>query len=385
MGRLYTESKKELIERMLRAEIESGKFVGRFPSERVLVKRFAAARETVRAALRDLEEDNLIRRRVGRGTTVISSAARRRAFAILLGNGYNKNPFYMTMRSGVERALAKKGCSLFSVSPFGCRESERMANAEDFVRMCVHERLSGVFFQPLHFLRYGERANRIVLSALDKAGIPVVLMDSDFVQPPRRSAYDLVGADNLSIGYDLARHMIDMGAERIAYVSRPKPAPTSMLRGMGVGFAVSEAGLKWRMDDMIFVRYSDVETSARHLYADVRATAKRIAADRRRPDALVVGDDYLGVALMKALQEKGLKIPEDILIAGVNGDPVSEKSEPPLTTFVQPCEEIGFSAVELMFSRIENPALPPREIKLASRLVVRDSTTLSHCSRKEME
>ena len=158
-----------------------------------------------------------------------------------------------------------------------------------------------------------------------------------------------------------------------------------MLRGMGVGFAVSEAGLKWRMDDMIFVRYSDVETSARHLYADVRATAKRIAADRRRPDALVVGDDYLGVALMKALQEKGLKIPEDILIAGVNGDPVSEKSEPPLTTFVQPCEEIGFSAVELMFSRIENPALPPREITLASRLVVRDSTMISHCSRKEME
>ena len=57
MGRLYTESKKELIERMLRAEIESGKFVGRFPSERVLVKRFAAARETVRAALRSLSEE----------------------------------------------------------------------------------------------------------------------------------------------------------------------------------------------------------------------------------------------------------------------------------------------------------------------------------------
>lgn len=385
MGKLFTESKRDLIERTLRAELEAGKFTKHFPSERVLVRRFAAARETVRAALRDLEDDKLIRRCIGRGTTVIASAVKRRAFAILLGNGYNKNPFYMMMRSGVERALAKRGCSLFSVSPFGFRESERMANAEDFVRMCVRERLSGVFLQPLHFLRYGERVNRLVLSALDEAGIPVVLMDSDFVQPPLRSAYDLVGADNLSIGYDLARHMIAGGAKRIDYVTRHKPAPTSMLRGIGVGFAVSEAGLKWRAENMIFVRYSDAETLSKHSYADVRATAKRIVSDKNRPDALVVGDDYLAVALMEALKEEGLKIPGDILVAGVNGDPVSGNCEPPLTTFIQPCEEIGASAVELMFARIEAPTLPPREVKLASRLVVRESTGHIHRSTKEME
>jgi len=198
------EEKRKKISETLIAEIGAGKFAGRFPSERALVRRFAAARETVRAALRELEEMRLIRRKVGRGTTVMPTGARRRSFAILLGNGYNINPFYAAMRNGVERALARRGCSLFSVSSLGQKESERMSHAREFTRMCVGERMSGVFMQPLHFLRNGERANRAILSALDEAHIPVVLIDSDFVQPPRRSAYDLVGTDNLRIGYDLA-------------------------------------------------------------------------------------------------------------------------------------------------------------------------------------
>ena len=358
------EEKRKKISETLIAEIGAGKFAGRFPSERALVRRFAAARETVRAALRELEEMRLIRRKVGRGTTVMPTGARRRSFAILLGNGYNINPFYAAMRNGVERALARRGCSLFSISSLGQRESERMSHAREFTRMCVGERMSGVFMQPLHFLRNGERANRAILSALDEAHIPVVLIDSDFVQPPRRSAYDLVGTDNLRIGYDLARHMIDAGAKRIVYVSEPRPAPTSMLRGMGVGAAVSEAGLKWRTEDMVFMRSSEMRSAVRRLFAG-----------KNRPDAIIACHDYIGVELLEELRRAGLDVPADVLLAGVNGNHVSAECDPPLTTFVQPCEEIGSAAVELMLSRIENPSLPPREVMLASRFVARSSTT----------
>ena len=358
------ETKRKKISDTLIAEIGAGKFTGRFPSERTLVRRFAAARETVRAALRDLEAMRLIRRRVGRGTTVTPTGVRRRSFAILLGNGYNVNAFYGAMRSGVESALSKRECSLFAVSSFGQKESERMAYAKEFTRMCICERMSGVFMQPLHFLRNGERANRAILAALDEAKIPVVLIDSDFVQPPRRSGYDLVGTDNMRIGYDLARHMIDAGAKRIVYVSEPRPAPTSMLRGMGVGVAVSEAGLKWRKEDMVFMRSTEM-----------RAAVRRLFADKNRPDAIIACHDYIGVELLEELRKEGLNVPGDVLLAGVNGNHVSAECDPPLTTFVLPCKEIGSAAVELMFSRIDNPSLPPREVMLASRLVIRSSTT----------
>jgi LacI family transcriptional regulator len=229
--------------------------------------------------------------------------------------------------------------------------------------MCIAERISGVFMQPLHFLRNGERANRAVLSALEEAHIPVVLLDSDFVQPPRRSSYDLVGTDNLRIGYDLARYMIESGAKRIVYISEPRPAPTSMLRGMGVGFAVSEAGLKWRTDDIMFVRGSEMRT-----------VVKRMFTGKNRPDGIIACHDYLGVEVLEELLKAGLKVPDDVLLAGVDGDHVSAQCDPPLTTFVQPCEEIGSAAVELMLSRVENPSLPPREMMIASQFVARAST-----------
>ena len=358
-----SEEKRKLISETLIAEIGAGKFTRRFPSERALVRRFAAARETVRAALRELEEMRLIRRKVGSGTTVVPSRSRRRLFAILLGNGYNINPFYTAIRNGVESALTKRGCSLFSVSVPGQKESERMSHAREFTRMCVAERISGVFLQPLHFLRNSERANRAILSALNEAHIPVVLIDSDFVQPPRRSEYDLVGTDNLRIGYDLAKHMIDVGAKRVVYVSEPRPAPTSVLRGMGVGLAVSEAGLKWRTEDMVFMKGSEMRTAV-----------SRMFTGKKRPDAIIACHDYMGVELLEELRRIGLSVPGDVLVAGVDGDHVSAECDPPLTTFVQPCEEIGTAAVDLMLSRVENPSLLPREIMISSSFVGRAST-----------
>ena len=218
--------------------------------------------------------------------------------------------------------------------------------------------------EPVELMTGKDETTKEILSLLKAMDIPVVLIDSDFVQPPRRSAYDLVGTDNLRIGYDLARHMIDAGAKRIVYVSEPRPAPTSMLRGMGVGAAVSEAGLKWRTEDMVFMRSFEMRSAVRRLFAG-----------KNRPDAIIACHDYIGVELLEELRRAGLDVPGDVLLAGVNGNHVSAECDPPLTTFVQPCEEIGSAAVELMLSRIENPSLPPREVMLASRFVARSSTT----------
>ena len=63
-----------------------------------------------------------------------------------------------------------------------------------------------------------------------------------------------------------------------------------------------------------------------------------------------------------------------MLLAGVNGDPLAEEAIPPITTVVQPCHEIGATAVSLMFERLANPDLLPREVFLSAKLVEREST-----------
>ena len=116
--------------------------------------------------------------------------------------------------------------------------------AVEFAEVCIREKVSGVFFQPLQFIRDGEKVNRDILKLFKAVKIPVVLLDSDFVPPPSRSEYDLVGVDNTGIGYMLAKHAIAAGAKRIMYFSNPLPAPTSLKRGTGVGLAVTEEGLQ---------------------------------------------------------------------------------------------------------------------------------------------
>ena len=170
---------------------------------------------------------------------------------------------------------------------------ERALRAVEFSGVCIREKVSGVFFQPLQFLRDGEKMNRGILNLFKAEGIPVVFLDSDFVAPPSRSEYDLVGVDNTGIGYALAKHVIAAGAKRIMYFSNPLPAPTSLKRGTGVGIAVTEAGLPWRRESVYFADPTNTRAAA------------RVFAGRNRPDAIIAVNDYVASLLLKTLKAIG--------------------------------------------------------------------------------
>ena len=352
------------ISEKLRQEILSGKFddTRKLPSEHQLMRRFSVARETVRAALKELLDKNLVDRRPGYGTFLVERAeiSAARKFGVIMPDAYYS--FYARICRGIELASRKQGWAILSAALGSGGMRERALRAVEFAEVCKRERVSGVFFQPLQFLKDSEKFNRTILKVFGDARIPVVLLDSDFVAPPSRSEYDLVGVDNTNVGYSLARHTIAAGARRLIYFSNPLPAPTSLKRGTGVGVAVTEAGLRWTKDRVFF---ADPE--------DTRA-AERLFRSAKRPDAIIAVNDYIAAKLLKTLKAIGKRVPEDVLLAGVNGDPVAEESDPPLTTMAQPCERIGEAAVHLMFQRLADPDLPPRTIQFSAQLKERVST-----------
>ena len=357
-------TKSREISEKLRQEILSGKFddTRKLPSEHQLMRRFSAARETVRVALKELLDKNLVDRRPGYGTFLVERAevAAARKFGVIMPDAYY--PFYARICRGIELSAKKQGWAILSAALGSGGMRERALRAVEFAEVCERERVSGVFFQPLQFLKDSEKFNRTILKVFWDAKIPVVLLDSDFVSPPNRSEYDLVGVDNTNAGYTLAQHMIAAGAKRLVYFSNSLPAPTSLKRGTGVGVAVTETGFKWTKDRVFF---ADPE--------DTRA-AERLFRSAKRPDAIIAVNDFIAAKLLKTLKAIGKRVPEDVLLAGVNGDPVSEESDPPLTTMVQPCERIGEAAVQLMFQRLADPELPPRTIMLSAQLKERVST-----------
>ena len=349
---------------VLRAEIVSGKYdrTRKLPSDRMLMRRFSVARATVQAAMKELLAKNLVERRPGYGTFLADLAKTKAAqkFAMIVPDAYY--PFYERICRGITDAAQARGWSILSVALGSGSMRERALRAVEFAEVCIREKVSGVFFQPLQFLGDSGKVNRGILKLFKSAGIPVVLLDSDVVAPPLRSEYDLVGVDNTGIGYMLAKHVIAAGAKKIMYFSNPLPAPTSLKRGTGVGIAVAEAGLPWRKDSVFFADPTDTRAAA------------RVFAGKSRPDAIIAVNDYIASLLLKTLKAVGKRVPEDVLLAGVNNDPVSEEAIPPLTTVVQPCHEIGSSAVSLMFERLANPDLLPREVFLSANLLEREST-----------
>lgn len=91
------------------------------------------------------------------------------------------------------------------------------------------------------------------------------------------------------------------------------------------------------------------------------------------PDALITGNDNMAVGAYRAIQEKGLSIPDDIAVASFNDISVAQFLNPPLSTVRLPFEEIGEAAVELLLERAKGRTLAKR-ITLASTLIWRGST-----------
>ena len=356
---------KEIYE-TLKAEIRGGKFDphNEFPSERALMRRFAVARETVRHAIGELRKQNLLEQRQG-ALNVLSFRAREKAAGMLgmiIPDGYYE--FYRRIALSIEETARNQcGYSLLAAD-FKAETDQyaRLDQAIQFAELCVREKVGGVFFQPLQMTKGSEGANRVIFDILSKANIPIVLIDSDIVPPPHRSDYDLVDVDNIAIGHELGMHVISEGAKTIMAFLMPFAAPTSLLRGYGVSLAATESGLGWSSENVIFADPSDV------------ALLKKLFCRRRRPDAVVASNDYVASLLLKSFGEIGVKVPDDVLLAGVNGDSLAAETVPPLTTMAQPCEQIGAEAVYLMRRRIADPDSAPREISLSSKLIVRAST-----------
>ena len=95
---------------------------------------------------------------------------------------------------------------------------------------------------------------------------------------------------------------------------------------------------------------------------------------RKRPDAVICSSDTVAAQVLKRLSGAGIRVPEDVMVTGVNDLPLSSLTTPTLTTIHQPCFEIARAAFETLETRLANPEDPPRRIFLPAPLVVREST-----------
>jgi GntR family transcriptional regulator, arabinose operon transcriptional repressor len=353
---------REIMEN-IQEEISTGHYrLGqRLPSETELVRRYGVSRMTVFRAMRDLQSLGIVTRRVGSGTFVSQERiAKSHVFGLLIPELGQTEIFEVICKGMMEAQQAKHHSLLWGHTV--PKEDRKEEAAEELCQYFISQRVSGVFFAPVEFTPSRYEANRRILAALDRARIPVVLLDRCIEPYPRRSGYDLVGIDNRRTAFLATEHLIKAGAKRVAFFARPNSAPTVDARIAGYREAL-EAYAKGLRQARGIVSLGDA--SDRKF---VRALLQR-----DRQDAFLCANDHTAGNLMHTLLSLGRRIPEDIRIVGIDDVKYARLLPVPLTTQHQPCRDIGRIALAVMLDRISYPDLPARDVLLSCKLVVRQS------------
>lgn len=353
---------KEIVQ-TLKDEILGGRFVNghAFPSSIMLARRFKTARATIRRALDELHHQGLVCSQRGRGTFVTKSARERKIGLIVPDVSYCET--FPVVESVISHLCRQEGytpvfgnAQPLSISAAGVEHAFELA--EDFVRQGV----KGVIFNPIMFTEDTVGVNRRLLSIFDRADVPVVLLDSDFMPFPERSKYDLVGIDNMSAGMQLARHLLAQGARNIHVFLRPNWASSTWGRMYGVSAAVVAAGGRWTSDNVFIAEPEDIDALRRHF------------RKRPHPDAFICGNDTTAARFRQTLAAAGYDVPRDLLLAGFDDVQIASLLMPPMTSSAWPCEACAEAAYRRLLARMAHPDLPRADIFLPSPIAVRAST-----------
>ena len=211
------EHKYQLIFENLQEGISSGRYApgSRLPSELELVRRFDVCRVTAAKAIKKLQQLGLVERRVGSGTYVKAQPVESsRLFGLLIPDLGQTEIFEPICRGMAGFPLATRNSLLWGQS-IGVNEPKEQI-AEELCQQYISERVSGVFFAPLELVPGMDKVNQKIAAMLDRAKIPVVLLDRCFLPYPARSKYDLVGIDNRRAGYTITAHLLRSGCRRVA-------------------------------------------------------------------------------------------------------------------------------------------------------------------------
>ena len=359
------ETKYKVVAKSLENDIRAGKYAGRsLPSEAQLVRQFGVGRKTVQRAILELQYQGLVVRRQGKGTFLSNLGKRTTGLLGLLIPDASSATIFQSFSREIARIGQNAGYTfLFGEAAVGDAESV-VSQTRGFAHEFASHHVEGVIFRPLVDESY-EKVNLEIAGIFEQVGIPLVLIDSDLVSPPKRSAFDVVEINNIAAEQRIADHLLGLGRRRIAFLMDDSPMGISInlrSRLFGLASAVMAAGVEWNPKHVLTVRADDV------------LGVRRAIGRRYTPDAIVCASDIVAVRLMQTLSKLGRRVPDDIAVIGFDDMEEARFSNPALTTIHQPVDQIAEQAFRALMRRIRGDGLPPCEILVEAPLIVRKST-----------
>lgn len=257
------------------------------------------------------------------------------------------NPFFLSMLGSITRASANQGYDL--LISFQQFSEDWHADYEDA------NRADGIIF-----LGYGDYVTYVEkLIHLTEAGAHFITWGPVLPGQPGVS----IGCDNFNGGYTAAKHLLQLGRKRIAFLGdNSEHSPEFRERYLGYAKALEEAGVP--LDPALQVA---AETSEDSGYK----AALQLQQRRVNFDGIFGASDLIAIGAMKAIEEAGLQIPRQVSVIGFDDVPMASYTHPPLTTIQQSTRLAGELLVENLLKLVAGETV--ESFLLPANLIVRGS------------
>lgn len=259
------------------------------------------------------------------------------------------DPFFATVLKGAHRIVAAHGLQLVFVVV--ATDSDR----DQLERFAAGGHLDAAMFVSLH-------GSEDMPARLDALGLPVVLAGRSL--DPGAAGLPVVDVDNAQGADAATRRLVERGCGRIATISGPTDMAGAQDRLAGWRSAMAAAGRDPSDDDVVTGDYT-VEGGHRAMLA---------LLDREpRVDGVFAANDLMAAGALRAVTDRGLRVPEDVAVVGFDDVPIAQATQPQLTTVHQPIEELGRRMAQSLVASLVGGEPAPQHVRLHTHLVVRQS------------
>lgn len=359
-------SKVESVYRILVKRISGGTYpMGEcLPTEFELAAELECGRHTISQAITRLVHEGLVERRRRVGTRVIRKTLHSNkptveldAFAFIYPSDRHEGIWRMV--NGFQGAARQGGRRVVTLT-MGVdyeKEMELVSRLAEF----------DVKAAAIYPIAPSPQVQVRLSSMLMDSKFPIVLADQSL--PGLRCP--VVAVDNFHAGYSMTRHLLKSGLNRIGFLANDSLSPSIIERYRGYLWALEEAG-KSAIPNGVMLEMGMTPNFDDPL-REPTEVAMRYLEKKPKVEGVVCGSDFVARGLITAAKARGIRVPNDLKVTGIDGFTEQAKEEIPLTTYHVPFEEMGRKVFERLDALQRNQPMSDLETRVRGEVLVRSS------------
>jgi LacI family transcriptional regulator len=274
------------------------------------------------------------------------------------------NPVYATIIRAVEQVAFDHQYNIIL-----CDTDFKIDRERAYIDLLLRRRIEGVVIIPFAKDLPLDFAH---LLDIENQGVSVVTIQNNIPE----DQLNRVVPDQRGAVRAIVEHMISLGHRRIGFFHGGVPEWSGPMRERHEGFrlALQAGGIMYQENHAVEIgSYESMLTDNPEDFDAERVRIEMRKSDR--PTALFIGSDVLAIKVMEVIRDMGLRIPEDVAIAGFDDILMSAHTHPPLTTVRQPAAQIGHRATALLLELIDGKTIEePVNERIPCELVIRASS-----------